>query len=264
MKYYHIKNNLPKYMLIFAAAISAGSCTDDFLEPDPLSIYEPTKTFTTREALESALAMCDRHLRNYWTYYSTQDLSLPISTEYMFSDLAVAAKTDESAIFADIASRLTPTNSLENNNTNRIMFFWEETYNGIKYANTVTEYIDKIPQLDETTRNEFKGRAYFHRAFRYLALCFQFNNVPLVTHIISTPKLNYRSTRREAILKMITMDMEKAVQWVPSQSEMEMIGMVNKEACRQLLIKCYLSTGQFEKAKLQADTLIEQSGHAQQ
>ena len=46
MKYYHIKNNLPKYMLIFAAAISAGSCTDDFLEPDPLSIYEPTKTFT--------------------------------------------------------------------------------------------------------------------------------------------------------------------------------------------------------------------------
>ena len=152
MKYYHIKNNLPKYMLIFAAAISAGSCTDDFLEPDPLSIYEPTKTFTTREALESALAMCDRHLRNYWTYYSTQDLSLPISTEYMFSDLAVAAKTDESAIFADIASRLTPTNSLENNNTNRIMFFWEETYNGIKYANTVTEYIDKIPQLDETTR----------------------------------------------------------------------------------------------------------------
>ena len=262
MKYYHIKNNLPKYMLIFAAAISAGSCTDDFLEPDPLSIYEPTKTFTTREALESALAMCDRHLRNYWTYYSTQDLSLPISTEYMFSDLAVAAKTDESAIFADIASRLTPTNSLENNNTNRIMFFWEETYNGIKYANTVTEYIDKIPQLDETTRNEFKGRAYFHRAFRYLALCFQFNNVPLVTHIISTPKLNYRSTRREAILKMITMDMEKAVQWVPSQSEMEMIGMANKEACRQLLIKCYLSTGQFEKAKLQADTLIEQSGHA--
>ena len=58
MKYYHIKNNLPKYMLIFAAAISAGSCTDDFLEPDPLSIYEPTKTFTTREALESALAIC--------------------------------------------------------------------------------------------------------------------------------------------------------------------------------------------------------------
>lgn len=258
----NIKKGLSKGLLVIAAVIATSSCSEEFLKPDPLSLYEPEETLTTRAALESALAMADRHMRSYWTYYNTQDLSLPISTEYMFSDLAVAAKTDDGAIFADIADRLTPTNSLENNNTNRISYFWGETYVGIKYANTIVHYIDKVEGLDQATRDEFRGRAYFHRAYRYLALCFQFKDVPLITHIIDKPKLNYRTTKREAILDMITSDMEKAVNWVPEQSKMTMIGMVNKEACRQLLIKCYLSTGQFEKAKAEADTLINLSGYS--
>ncbi len=258
---YIFKNKLPKLSLIMAIMIMFSAC-DDFLTPDPLSMYEPNKTLSTRPALESALAMADRHLRSYWTFYNTQDLSLPISTDYMFSDLAVAGKTDDNAIFADIATRLTPTDAIENNNTNRIWYFWGETYTGIKYANTIISYIDKVEGLDEKTINEFKGRAYFHRAFRYLALSFQFNEVPLVTQIVENPKLNYKTTKREAVLEMITLDMEKAIEWVPEQSDIDLVGMVNKAACRQLLIKCYLATGEFEKAKLHADTLIDHSNYS--
>lgn len=43
---------------------------------------------------------------------------------------------------------------------------------------------------------------------------------------------------------------------------MTYIGMINKGACRQLLIKCYLANGEFQKAKEQADILIEQSGYS--
>ena len=38
-------------------------------------------------------------------------------------------------------------------------------------------------------------------------------------------------------------------------------GMVNKGACRMLLIKCYLATGRFAEAEQQADILIDQSGY---
>lgn len=264
MKKYSNKfiNKLSKGILIITTMAVSFGCSVDFLKPDPLSFYEPEVTFSTRAGLESALAMADRHLRSYWTYYNTQDLSLPISTDYMFSDLAVAAKTDDGAIFADIATRLVPTDGMKNDNTNRIQYFWGETYTGIKYANTVISYIDNVEGLDDATKNEFRGRAYFHRSFRYLALCFQYKDVPLVTRIIDAPKLNYRSTKREAILDMITQDMENAVAWVPDQSEMAYIGMINKGACRQLLIKCYLATGQYDKAELQADTLINHSGYA--
>jgi starch-binding outer membrane protein, SusD/RagB family len=240
-----------------------SSCSDDFLEPDPLSFYEPSTTLSTESGLQAVLAMADRHLRSYWTFYNSanNNISVPIATEYMFSEMTVASKTDDGGMFADIANVLTPTGGAENGDRNRISYFWDETYNGIKYANTITSFIDNVKGLDDATKNAYLGRAYFHRSFRYLTLVFQFGDVPLVTKILQVPKQNYRSTRKEAILEMITKDMEFAVEWVPDQKDMGYIGMINKGACRQLLIKCYLATGQFEKAKEQADILINQSGY---
>lgn len=257
------KNKLYQFAagLLCATAMFSG-CSEEFLKPDPLSFYEPTTTFSTESGLRSALAMVDRHLRTYWSFYSTQDLSLPISSQYVMSDLMVSGKTDDSNIFIDVATRLTPQAGLNNDNTNRLSYFWGESYTGIKYANTVISFIDGVEGLDEATRLEYKGRAYFHRAFRYMGLCFMFRDVPLVTKILEVPKLNYRTTKREAILDMLKQDMEKAVQWVPEQKDMALVGMVNKGACRQLLIKIYLATGEWDKAIAQADTLIDHSGYS--
>nr|WP_321485371.1 RagB/SusD family nutrient uptake outer membrane protein [uncultured Draconibacterium sp.] len=251
-----------KFLILTSLVLSFGSCSEDFLEPTPLSFYEPATTFSTLSGLESTLAMCDRHLRTYWTYYQDRDRALPISTELMFSETAVAAMTDNSVVFADIANTLTPTNAISDNDENGIAYFWKEHYQGIKHANTVISYIDNVDGIDEATKKKFLGRAYFHRSFRYLALVFQFKDVPLLTSLVQTPKFNYKSTKREAILEMITKNMEDAVQWVPEQSEMSYVGMVSKGACRQLLIKCYLATGQWQKAIDQADILINQSGYA--
>jgi len=257
------KNYISALSIISILSITLFSgCTKDFLKPDPLSFYEPEATFSTRSGLDASLALADRHLRSYWGGLETRDAWVPISTEYMLSDIAVSGKTDAGTIFADVATRLTPTDGAYDNNVNSIAFFWDQTYAGIKHANAITSFIDNVPDLDEKTKQEYLGRAYFHRSFRYLALCFQYGDVPLVSKILNVPKQNYKSTSRAAILEMITADMEKAVEWVPDQSQMDLIGLVNKGACRQLLIKCYLATGQWDKAIEQADILIDQSGYA--
>ncbi|MFD2164617.1 RagB/SusD family nutrient uptake outer membrane protein [Paradesertivirga mongoliensis] len=235
-----------------------GSCKKEFLEPQPLSFYEPGTTFTTESGLQAALATSDRHLRNYWTIGA--NISTPIMTEYTFSELAVNGKTDQ-AFLDDVNIKLTPTGGAADNDDNRISYFWNEGYSGIKYANTVIAYADKVQGLAEGTKNAYLGRAYFHRSYRYLSLVFQFGDIPFVTQLLQVPKQNYRSTKKEAILKKITEDMEFAVQWVPDQANTTYVGQVNKGACRQLLIKCYLATGQFQKAKDQADILINQSGY---
>lgn len=255
---------LKKTLLITTACLFSASCSEDFLDPDPLSLYEPTETFSTLSGLEAAMAICDRHLRTYWTYYnsSSNNISVPIGTEYLFSDLGMNGKTDDSNLFSNIATRLTPTSGAEDGDRNRISYFWDETYNGIKYANTITNFIDNVEDIDDETKNAYIGRAYFHRAFRYMALVFQFGDVPLVTKILTVPKENYKSTTKAAILEMITEQMEFAVEWVPEQADMDYIGMINKGACRQLLIKCYLATGQFAKAEEQANILIDQSGYS--
>lgn len=244
--------------VVLAGTLAAQTgCTKEFLSPDPTSFYSPDGTLINKAGLDAALATADRHLRTYWTYYTYQDLSLPISTDYMFSDMAVASKTDDGNILADIATRVTPTEMPE-----RMMWFWDETYNGIKYANTVINYIGGASDVDAATKNVYLGRAYFHRALRYMDLVFKFKDVPLITQLLKEPKVDYKSTKREAILQMITADMEKAVEWVPEQKNMSLVGLVNKGACRQLLIKCYLATGQWQKAIDQANVLIDQSGYS--
>ena len=260
----NIRNKFLKGVLALTGVTTLWSgCTSDFLQPDPLYFFEPETTFSTEAGLQSALAMCDRHLRLYWTDFESNNINVPIATEYLFSDLSAYAKTDygSNGVYANFADLLTPTAGISNGDDNQISYFWGQGYTGIKYANTVLSFIDGVEELSEETKNAYKGRAYFHRAFRYLVLVFQFGDVPLVTKIIEVPKQNYRSTRKEAILQLMAEDMEKAVEWVPEQANTPYIGMVNKGACRQLLIKLYLATGQFAKAEEQADILINQSGY---
>lgn len=250
--------------LFMGGTILLSGCSEDFLKPDPLSFYEPGATFSTESGLMSAMAICDRHLKAYWTTDSNEMLTL--GTEYIFSDLMVGAATDKLGLLDNVASMLTPISdeSTLNNldRTNSIWYFWRETYNGIMYANTIIQYVDGVEALSEATKNAYKGRAYFHRAFRYYALVFQYGDVPLTAKVVAVPKQNYRSTKRDAILQMLVKDLEFAVQWVPDQKDMSMIGMVNKGACRMLLAKCYLAIGEYAKAKEQTDILINSSGYA--
>ncbi|WP_345235413.1 RagB/SusD family nutrient uptake outer membrane protein [Olivibacter ginsenosidimutans] len=257
--------HLYKYLAVFMGSILLfSSCSKDFLQPDPLSFYEPNETFNTEAGLMSAMAICDRHLKGYWA--TDHNEMLILGTEYTFSELMVASATDKRNMLCDVANMLTPTSDnstlINLDRTNSIWYLWEETYKGISYANTIIKYVDQVEGLDDAVKNAYKGRAYFHRAFRYMALVFEFGDVPLVTTIIDAPKQNYRSTKRDAILQMLTKDMEFAVQWVPDQKDMSLTGLINKGACRMLLAKCYLAIGEYEKAKEQTDILINQSGYS--
>ncbi len=254
-------NKLSKGLIVLAGTTMVmTSCSDDFLKQDPLSFFEPKKTFEQESGVQAALAMGDRLLRGITLHYNADNSSnnTSISTEYYFSELALFGKTDERDICDDWATKLTPTAYMfgGGNANNAISYFWDQGYSGVKYANTVISNIDAVQGLDQATKNKYKGQAYFQRAWNYSHLVFQFGDIPLVSKILEVPKQNYKSTKMSAILDMLVSDMEKAVQWVPNQSGLQYVGQVNRGACRVLLAKLYLATGQWKKAELQCDTLI--------
>lgn len=259
-----MKSNIFNYMsksliLLAGTTMLATSCSDDFLKQDPLSFYEPKTTFATESGVNATLAMGDRLLRGITVHYSGGSNNIPLSTEYFFSELALFGKTDVGAAFCDDwATKLTPTTFISDggNANSAIGYFWNQGYSGVKYANTVISNIDAVEGMAQDKKNQFKGQAYFQRAWHYSHLVFQFGDIPLVTKILEVPKQNYKSTKKEAILDMLVSDMEKAVQWVPNQKDLTYVGQVNKGACRVLLSKLYLATGQWKKAELQCDTLI--------
>jgi len=255
-------NNIIACLFAFGSLGMLAGCSDSFLEQDPLSFYEPTTTYTTEEGLQSALARCDLHYKTM--LMDGNGNVLPIASVYFMSDIGLYAKTDAGGgIMDDFANKITPTSGMANGgDSNAMMRFWNESWTGIKYANTVLSYVDKVQGLDDATRNAYKGRAYFHRAYKYYHLVLLFGDVPLITKIIEVPKQNYKSTAKEAIFKMLIRDLEFAVNNVPSQKNMPYLGAVNQEACMQLLVKCYLINGEYAKAETLATDLIDNHGLA--
>ncbi|PWV47757.1 RagB/SusD family nutrient uptake outer membrane protein [Chitinophaga sp. S165] len=247
-------NKAARIILLGIALQLPVSCSKNFLKPDPQSFYEPSITFTSKEGLQAAITSCTRNLTYVWTGEGA-----PLLTDLLFSDVAVDGTTDKSGPAQDLNAMITPTSNNNDLNTNKIGWFWFEGYKGIKYANTIVSNLDRVPGLDTTLRNEMMGMAYFHRTFRYMWLIFDFGDVPLLTKEITTPKFDFRSTKREVIIQKLVADMEFAVQHVPANGD---YGMVTKGACQQLLIKCYLAAGEFDKAIAVANTLINSSGYS--
>ncbi len=260
-----MRNNINKFFkgcMAFVLLTMLASCTDSFLKQDPLSFYEPTTTYVTEAGLQSALAMCDLHYKDM--LMDGNGNVLPIASVYFMTDIGLYAKTDAGGgIMDDFANKITPTSGMAGGgDSNAMSRFWDQAWTGIKYANTVLSYVDKVKGLDDVTRDAYKGRAYFHRAYKYYHQVLLFGDIPLVTKIIDVPKQNYKSTSKEAIFKMLIHDLEFAVAHVPAQKDMPYFGAVNQEACMQLLIKCYLVNGDFKKAEDMATDLIQNHGLA--
>lgn len=257
----NININLRKSIFCIVSASLLAGCSDDYLSQDPLSFYEPGTTYTSESGMKAALAVCDRHLRYMYTSGNTNNA--PIASDYIFSDIGLYGKTDANAtdLQDDLAAKIQPTSGLlDNGDGNHIMTLWKESFNGVKYANTIPRYIDEVETLSEEEKNIYRGRAYFHRAIKYYNLVFWFGDLPLITRIIDSPKQDYKSTTKEAILQMLVHDLEFAVEHVPTQSQTEYYGMVTKEACMHLLVKCYLAVGEYAKAEQMATNLIDNFG----
>ncbi len=141
-------------------------------------------------------------MRNNYIHFNAASVSVPIGTEYLFSDMAQYGKTDTGSNIADYAATVVPTGTFQRDvgESTYLGFFWTEAYTGIKNANTVLTYIGNVKTLSEEVKNKYIGQAYFHRAYRYLNLVYQFGDIPLITKILEVPKQSYYSTKKEAII----------------------------------------------------------------
>ena len=232
---------LPLYMIT--------SCSKDRLTPKPLSFYEPDATFVDAPAMRAALVTLARNLRN--EYYGDNPAIL---TEMLFSEVTAEGTTDKSGPAQDLNLVITPDLATFNDaDHNKIYYYWSEGYKGIKYANTIISRIDNATFASQDERNAILGAAYFHRAMRYYRLTQQFGDVPAIMKEITSPRLDFFSTKREVILQKMKTDLDSAKNWV---SDGVNKGEVTKGAVLHLLTKINLSLGKFDDAIESANQLI--------
>lgn len=230
------------------------SCEEKFLDAEPLSFYTPSNALNTPEGLSALLSQAMVNLRA--EYYGEAP---PMITENIFSEVSVEGSTDKSGPAQDLRLLILPDANLNSVTTNRIGWFWEEWYKGIKYANTVISRIDDATFKNDAEKNAIIGTAYFHRAYRYYRLTNQFGDVPLILEEVTSARLDFVSTARETILKKIKADLDQAKAWVP---EVVNRGEVNRAAVLHLLTKVNLALGEFDAAIASADAIINGGKYA--
>jgi hypothetical protein len=244
-----VRNNIMQRLIIFVVLIFGQvACKKEFLKPKPLSLFTPETAFQDARGLMGALTACERNLRG-----EVYGDASPILTEMMFSDLCVEGMNDNPGTNQNLNNMVTPTSNLNNPNGNRIGWYWNEWYLGIRYANVVIARIDEAKLAGEEERNAILGAAYFHRAYRYYRLTQQFGDVPFIGREIKEPKLDFGSTKREVILEKIKKDLEFAFQWCSDAVDR---GRVTKGACGHLLTKVNLALGKFDDAIASATAVI--------
>ncbi len=244
-------NKIYKFSIFFLTFILVFtlSCDEDFLEPDELSFYTPGNALNIADGMRGLLSEAMANLRA--EFYGD---GAPMITENIFSEVAVEGTTDKSGPAQDLNLLILPDANLNSSNTNRIGWYWNEWYEGIKFANTVITRIDDAEFESEEEKNAILGTAYFHRAYRYYRLTQQFGDVPAIMEEISSPKLDFTSTTRIAILQKIKGDLEQAVNWVP---EMTNKGEVSRGAVLHLLTKVHLAMADFDAAIATANQVID-------
>ncbi|GGW37688.1 hypothetical protein GCM10007383_23090 [Arenibacter certesii] len=229
-------------------------CEEEFLDAEPQSFFTPSNALNTPEGLNSLLSQAMRNLRA--EFYGD---GAPMITENIFSEVAVEGTTDKSGPAQDLNLLILPDARLNSADANRIGWFWEEFYKGIKYANTIIGRLDDAEFESDAQKNDILGRAIFHRAYRYYRLTQQFGDIPLILEEITTPRLNFVSTSRETILRKMQEDLNMAV---PMVNAVANNGDVNKDAVLHLLTKVNLALGDFDAAIASSTQIINGGTHS--
>ncbi|MDR0429391.1 MAG: RagB/SusD family nutrient uptake outer membrane protein [Tannerellaceae bacterium] len=247
------KNKLYRPILSIVAfcTVVFQSCVD--LTPDPLSFYAPENTLIDKSGLEALLVTSRKQIKWEWfgDAFNAGVCETPIVYEYAFSDVSIIGSPETKEIH-NLETQLTPTT-----NASLHMRYWDLSWNGIKYANTVISRIDNAIFNSDEERNTILGEAYFHRAYWYYILIHQWGDVPLILEEVTSPKLDFYSTSRWSILEQMKEDMEFAVKWLPVSVKP---GAVNRAAGEHLLTKLYLSVGEFQNAVESASRTINDYG----
>jgi len=233
------------------------SCSEDFLEPDPLSFYAPENIFVDAEGLNSAIIACIENTRS--EIYLDH---CPFQAEQHCSDVAVYGTTDKAGVPMDLPNFMLPDDPMTRAEGAEVEFgrFWSANgYERIKTANLVINRIDDAEWESDEERNNILGKAYFHRANVYYRLVHQYGDVPVVLEEIQEPKLDYYTCTRESILQKMKKDLDFAAQWVNHDA---LIGDINNAAVNHLLTKVNLALGEFDDAIASASAVIDDGRYA--
>lgn len=124
---------------------------------------------------------------------------------------------------------------------------WKFCFDGINRANYFLENIEKIPNMDQKTKEVMIGEIYFLRGLFYDVLVRTYGGVPLIIKTITTEEARTLSrASTEDVWKQVRSDYDEAIKRLPKDSPDN--GRATLGSALGMMMKTYMYTSDWEKA----------------
>lgn len=239
-------------IVIAAGAIvmlSAGACSDDFLDLAPISQQNSNNFYKTAEDMKNALTAVYGSLQYGGQYYS----SIHVMGDLRSDNTEITNPNAGADLQAIDNFTNTPVTSVSNTT-------WAGHYQGIQAANIVIEKIEGIT-MDATLKAQYIGEAKFLRALMYFNLVRIYGDVPLVTKVINNPQdgYDYGRATSEEVYQQIIADLVEAEGSLPYTYAASEAGRATKGAAMSLLGKVYLTRKEWTLASQKLKQVIDEA-----
>ncbi|MDX1602111.1 MAG: RagB/SusD family nutrient uptake outer membrane protein [Salinimicrobium sediminis] len=244
-----------RHFRIYIASLFAlllMSCSDDFLDRQPLDTINTENYPTTAEELVTVVNGAYQPLQ--WPKLYNLRMW---STDIMAGNSIVGAGGGSDGIETqDMANFVTNTDNAG------VLDLWRGPWPGILMSNIV---LDAAPQMDidEDIRNRSMGEAHFLRAHYYFILARFFGDVPLITEPQSSDSDLFPPRDPVAqVYELIISDLNAAAELLPPKSSYgsENKGRASKGAAYGMLAKVHLTLGNYQKV-VEYATQVENLGY---
>lgn len=233
-------------------ALLLMSCSDDFLDRQPLDTINTENYPTTAEELVTVVNGAYQPLQ--WPKLYNLRMW---STDIMAGNSIVGAGGGSDGIETqDMANFVTNTDNAG------VLDLWRGPWPGILMSNIV---LDAAPQMDidEDIRKRSMGEAHFLRAHYYFILARFFGDVPLITEPQSSDSDLFPPRDPVAqVYELIISDLNAAAELLPPKSSYgsENKGRASKGAAYGMLAKVHLTLGNYQKV-VEYATQVENLGY---
>ena len=231
-------NKLKIYIVAFAALL-LGSCSESFLDSEPITSLTTGNFYRTKADAELAIIGCYDGLQ---ALYSA-GVAFPVASE-VFSDNCYGGVGNTDAYNYQLMDEFDLSRS-----PGDVDIFnpaWQSYYKAIYRTNVLLQKMDQIDwEGDDASRNSIEAQARFIRAYAYFDMVRLWEKVPLLTEPSNE---NIPQSEPDEIYKLIAEDLLFATQ---NGSETVSPGRINKWAAKAYLARVFLFyTGYYEKADL--------------
>ena len=249
---------MKKYITIIASVtilfFAFSSCKKGFLDEKPFSAYTPL-TLTDSLGFEASLVGLYNHTSTIFSWGDQQGWP---SVWQVGTDVANATNNQQGVEipYYNYAT-LTPTDI-------GAARMWNRNYIMVNLTNIIVDGIENpsVTSLSAKGKSLISAEAKFFRAYAYNNLATLYGGVPLITHALTGPKIDFVRAPIAEVNDFIVSDLVFAaanlpdIEAVKTNTKGKMYARANKFMAMQLLAEVYLRIGKPDLAEQQAQAII--------